>query len=139
MEGQGSVPYRQDSEASTKSDALSSCVQTLAPLTFLNNFYINMTVNIAFRSLLALQVFFFSCELRSWKAGTQKILTVKTSRIGGRESTPCPSSPRMGKTQNSSSSHSCSMGLVDGKPRLEGYQRTPVSRTKCCVVSMKKA
>lgn len=59
MEGQGSVPYRQDSEASTKSDALSSCVQTLAPLTFLNNFYINMTVNIAFISLLALQVFFF--------------------------------------------------------------------------------
>lgn len=41
-----------------QSQMLCPCLQTLAPLTFLNNFYINMTVNIALRSLFALQVFF---------------------------------------------------------------------------------
>lgn len=97
MEGQGSVPYRQDSEASTKPDALSSCVQTLAPLTFLNNFYINMTVNIAFRSLLALQVFFFPVNQDPGKLELKRFLLLKLPEQEGGRTHPALPAPGWAK------------------------------------------
>lgn len=73
-------------------DALSSCLQTLAPLTFLSHFYINMTANIALKSLLALQVF-FPVNLDPGKLALKRFLLLKPpEQEGGRAQPALPAS-----------------------------------------------
>lgn len=73
---------------------------------------LTQTVDIALKNVL-------SCELGSWKAGTQTILTVKTARIGRRESAFLLfDHTSMSKIENServAGSHSSSLDSADGR------------------------